>query len=240
LAGGVLEELHGGNFGNGFITAGLTKAANINGRLSGDGVVMGTARVAAAAVLGGTISQLTGGKFANGARTAGFAQLFNGNFNKLKNVFKSAITSQRRAAVKEAWDQEIALVKGTGQGSRAWSKPEIELLKQGIRPSSYQGHHINSVKDFPELAGDPRNIKFLTRSEHFLEHGFNWRNMTTGPLIDRTFGWAAVIGTALFQTLDRFDPTSWAEQAAIQACNNGDLVSCGSLQYFGTDTQRYY
>jgi hypothetical protein len=65
VTSGVLEEINGGNFGHGFLRAGLTEA--IGGRIDtgnfvGDGI--------AHAILGGTMSAATGGKFANGAVTA--------------------------------------------------------------------------------------------------------------------------------------------------------------------------
>ncbi|MBV7317615.1 RHS repeat-associated core domain-containing protein, partial [Shewanella sp. NIFS-20-20] len=80
LAGGVMSELQGGKFGHGFLSAGLTKALNVNdmvGTTQGGG--WDAARIVVAATIGGTISRITGGKFANGAITAGFAQMLNGN-----------------------------------------------------------------------------------------------------------------------------------------------------------------
>lgn len=81
VTGGVIADLQGGKFGHGFFSAGLTKAANVNGMIpDGAGELSwDIARVATAAVIGGTISEITGGKFANGATTAAFAQAFNGN-----------------------------------------------------------------------------------------------------------------------------------------------------------------
>ena len=77
LAGGILAELQGGQFGHGFLAAGLSKA--VMGRFSYKDVstpaVLG--RTAIAATVGGTISRITGGKFANGALTSAMAQLFN-------------------------------------------------------------------------------------------------------------------------------------------------------------------
>ncbi len=77
LAGGILAELQGGQFGHGFLAAGLSKA--VMGRFRYDDVstpaVLG--RTAIAATVGGTISRITGGKFANGALTSAMAQLFN-------------------------------------------------------------------------------------------------------------------------------------------------------------------
>jgi RHS repeat-associated protein len=96
LAGGVLSELQGGNFGHGFWSAGLTKAANVNGIIGMEqGLDMTALRVATAAVIGGTISQITGGKFANGATTAAFAQAFNGE--------KGAAQADRQNKIAAAW-----------------------------------------------------------------------------------------------------------------------------------------
>ncbi|NVJ60924.1 MAG: hypothetical protein HWE27_11070 [Gammaproteobacteria bacterium] len=79
IAGGISSELNGGKFGHGFVSAGLTKALNINYIVGGDDSAGWTAiRITSAAVIGGTISELTGGKFKNGAITAAYAQAFNG------------------------------------------------------------------------------------------------------------------------------------------------------------------
>lgn len=52
--------------------------------------------------------------------------------------------------------------------------------------SGYVGHHSNSVKGSPELAGEPENIKFVRGgAAHLEEHGGNFRNPTKGPLIRR-------------------------------------------------------
>lgn len=79
VAGGILSELQGGQFGHGFLSAGLTKALNVNNLIPGTESGKDILRTVTAAVIGGTISQISGGKFANGALTAGFAQAYNGN-----------------------------------------------------------------------------------------------------------------------------------------------------------------
>ena len=67
FVGGVISGLQGGNFGSGFLSAGVLALAvpginaNIDGRVG---------QVIAKALLGGTVSSLTGGKFANGAAMA--------------------------------------------------------------------------------------------------------------------------------------------------------------------------
>ncbi len=69
--GGVSSVLGGGKFGHGFISAGVTGAAGVNG------IPNVSARTAAAALVGGTVSRLTGGKFANGAVTGAMQSALN-------------------------------------------------------------------------------------------------------------------------------------------------------------------
>jgi hypothetical protein len=95
------------------------------------------------------------------------------------------LSSLRQAAVRDAWAQERQLVQETGQGTRNWTELEMEELRQNGKVSGYQGHHINSVSEYPNKARDPNNIRFLTPQEHFETHDFNWRNPTSGSLILR-------------------------------------------------------
>ncbi|WP_163839463.1 FG-GAP-like repeat-containing protein [Pseudoxanthomonas sacheonensis] len=63
LSGGIVEGMNGGDFGNGFLSAGLTTAFMPQvGFINND-----YARTAVGAIVGGSISKATGGKFANGA-----------------------------------------------------------------------------------------------------------------------------------------------------------------------------
>ncbi len=68
LIGGTLSAAQGGNFGSGFLAAGVGSLA---GSLSGQNFDPG--KMVAAAVLGGAASVLGGGKFANGAITGAFS-----------------------------------------------------------------------------------------------------------------------------------------------------------------------
>jgi len=97
-----------------------------------------------------------------------------------------SLTNLRTKAVAQAWRQEQRLVKQTGEGSRKWNKPQLRQLKRGEKISGYQGHHIRSVAKYPKYAGDPRNITFLTRSDHLRAHKNNFQNPTRGHLIDRS------------------------------------------------------
>lgn len=96
-----------------------------------------------------------------------------------KNVTR-VTNNMRSSAVRQAWKNEVSLVESTGKGTRAWTDIEIEELLTNGKVNGYVGHHMMSVKGYPELAGDPFNIQFLTRREHLLAHGGNWRNITHG------------------------------------------------------------
>ena len=97
-----------------------------------------------------------------------------------KSVNTQAVKSARSKAVRDAWKQEVDLVKATGKGSYRWTEEQIcELLSTG-RVKGYQGHHMKCVSKYPLLAGDPNNIQFLSRAEHLQAHRGNWRNPTHG------------------------------------------------------------
>lgn len=99
---------------------------------------------------------------------------------------KAEIEALRRASVKEAWKQEKALLEQTGRGTRPWTLNEQKQLLENGKVLKYNGHHINSVGKYPNMAGEPNNIKFLTRPEHLLEHGGKWTNPTSGPFLNRS------------------------------------------------------
>ena len=84
--------------------------------------------------------------------------------------------SDRTKAVRQAWKNERINVQAGGNGvSRHWTALEkTELLSTG-KIKGYQGHHMKSVRGYPQLASDPTNIQFLTRKEHLAAHGGNWK-----------------------------------------------------------------
>lgn len=84
--GGVMAKLQGGNFGNGFITAGFSAAASSaapggNGTGHSDAGAFAQGLVISALV-GGTTSKLSGGKFANGARSGAIIYALNSAMEK--------------------------------------------------------------------------------------------------------------------------------------------------------------
>lgn len=81
--------------------------------------------------------------------------------------------------------EEKALVERTGQGTRRWIEAEKKELLTTGKVEGYEGHHINSVKNNPDLADNPNNIKFVTPEEHLAEHNGSFHNQTSGDLITR-------------------------------------------------------
>ncbi len=103
---------------------------------------------------------------------------------KVADAAETVTQSTRSRVVREAWANEVELVRETGQGTRKWTQAEIDELLTTGKVKGYQGHHMKSVKGYPHLAGDPDNIQFLTRKEHLLAHGGNWRNITHGRYVE--------------------------------------------------------
>ena len=83
VVGGVVAEVGGGRFRDGFIAAASAQFAApwIDGLDSGNSGIS-PVRTTAAAVVGGTAAKLGGGKFANGAATAAFGRLFNDEMHR--------------------------------------------------------------------------------------------------------------------------------------------------------------
>ncbi|SKC85190.1 RHS repeat-associated core domain-containing protein [Ohtaekwangia koreensis] len=103
-----------------------------------------------------------------------------------KTISSTSTSYLRRLAVTRAWAQELELVKRLGRGTTNWTRKEmVELLKNG-QIKGVIGHHIKNVKNFPQHAGNPNNIKFVrSTGEHLKLHRGSWRNKTTGNFINR-------------------------------------------------------
>jgi hypothetical protein len=121
-AGGITEYVQGGNFGNGFIAAGLTAAAmpGLQGRAMPTRVVVG-------ALIGGTISEMTGGKFANGA---------------VSGAIQGAMAGSDERDLPES-DRELAgIAQDSYDPQRALSSQQLEAL--GLDPNMF----VNSDTGF--------------------------------------------------------------------------------------------
>ena len=93
--------------------------------------------------------------------------------------------SYRTRGVNLAWEYERFDVSMGGKGTREYTPEQIQELLETSKVRGMDGQHINSASSYPELQGNPDNIKMLTRDEHFAEHGYDWRNQTSGELIDK-------------------------------------------------------
>jgi RHS repeat-associated protein len=86
--GGIAAQLQGGNFGHGFVTAGVS--AFVGSAVGMADWVTGldlAPQVAVKTIVGGTLSEVSGGKFANGALSAGLAAAANMTVAALKSAF---------------------------------------------------------------------------------------------------------------------------------------------------------
>ena len=121
LTGGVLGVAQGGNFGSGFVSAGITKYSGsyIDAEFGGETLPEIATGTAASMVVGGTISELTGGKFSNGAKTAAFQYLFN---QKGKAFFKAGKAVSKWLSGRNLTVQQQNLLEMQ------------EMVERGVRP----------------------------------------------------------------------------------------------------------
>lgn len=136
VSGGVIESLQGGNFGSGFVAAGLT--AMFMPQLGG---YTAPVRTALGALIGGTISAATGGKFANGA---------------ISGAIQGAMAKRSTSTASEAKRAFKASINGTGDGTEGAPKHIAKLFRSG--PAGRQdglriaieenGYKINTGKIF--------------------------------------------------------------------------------------------
>ena len=94
VTGGVMSELTGGSFKEGFLSAAFAKG--FSGPIERHVPNYRSARVFAAAIVGGTASRLGGGTFANGAMTGAFSRLFNDELHReIEEVQKNPRPAKR-------------------------------------------------------------------------------------------------------------------------------------------------
>ncbi|MDD4212889.1 MAG: hypothetical protein PHY42_05800 [Bacilli bacterium] len=93
-------------------------------------------------------------------------------------------TAEANKAINDAWLREQQLVS-EGKGTRDWThKQQKDILERGKAYDDdgkvLEGHHMKNVATNPEYQGNPDNIQFLTRSEHYDAHGGNYQTSTNG------------------------------------------------------------
>jgi len=93
-------------------------------------------------------------------------------------------TSEADKAIRVAWENERQLVI-EGKGTRNWTPEQQQDIREKGKAydddrKAFQGHHMMSVKAYPEYQGEAENIQFLTRAEHILAHNGYTGNATNG------------------------------------------------------------
>lgn len=102
------------------------------------------------------------------------------SFSELSNEEKRRIANERQNAVRKAWRCESERIK-TGKGTREWTEEEQKQILERGSARGYEGHHMKSVSLYPQYAGEPRNIQFLTDEEHLYgAHNGSYHNTTNG------------------------------------------------------------
>lgn len=100
--------------------------------------------------------------------------------SEMSNEEKRKLANERQNAVRKAWKTEQERIK-LGKGTREWTTEEqLEIMERGSA-KGYEGHHMKSVSLYPQYAGDPNNIQFLSEEEHLYgAHGGSYHNLTNG------------------------------------------------------------
>jgi RHS repeat-associated protein len=143
VAGGVMQSLEGGKFGNGFLSAGFAEAASPGiDRIDPENPVgqsVSAERVVAASIVGGTANVLGGGKFANGAVTGAFSRAFN----------------------------EESLRQSTNDGgTSAWSPSYAQSGSETHPPSLYPDAVMNADADAAAMQGlNPSSARYTDQGE---------------------------------------------------------------------------
>lgn len=91
-------------------------------------------------------------------------------------------TAESIRAISIAWEEEYNRVL-KGKGTRDWTlEQQQDILARGKaydeNGKAFEGQHMRSVEKYPKYQGDPKNIQFLTRSEHLDAHDGSWTNHT--------------------------------------------------------------
>ena len=101
----------------------------------------------------------------------------------------SKIDSLRKKAVRLAKVKERERLS-RGYQTYNWTEEEAQLIINDKWPKGYEGHHMMSVSEYPEYAGDPENIQWIptpyrengkkNRTLHSQAHGGDFKNPTHG------------------------------------------------------------
>lgn len=151
----------------------------------------------------------------SGIKSHAAASLVNGGSkSKIKGTAKSDLDSERNKAISAAWKREKELVL-QGKGTRNWTvAQQHELLSTNPpRISGFEGQHMKDVSTYPEYAGDPNNIQWLTYEEHIIgAHKTKTTNSTNGFFDTETgelvpFKDGEKPSVPIIELTDKYDPS---------------------------------
>jgi RHS repeat-associated protein len=155
-AGGITEVLNGGNFGHGFLTAGVGALVGASPTLQGAHPGL---QVGSKAIVGGTLSAATGGKFANGAYSAAMAAIVHNaaarGAAQLKNYLKPAYAHIGEMHSLSA--EEAQLIHEKVMGLLA------EMGETGLE-------NVSFVNKYARVSRDGRVILYETYEEYLAGH----------------------------------------------------------------------
>lgn len=170
MTGGVLAVIQGGDFGSGFLAAGITKGfTNVQLAAGND-----FAGAMVAALIGGTVSELTGGKFANGASTAAFQFLFNAAASELairdrklianyRGLIKGQIDENKNAEImlragkfsvtvdsEGNWKSDLPGIDVSGSFADGMKELGFDMPGMTVTLSNFSANGFDSVLTFPD------------------------------------------------------------------------------------------
>ncbi len=120
------------------------------------------------------------GVLVHNAGLAKYRRRKNGQFAAKPGPKTEDLSSVRQSAVRKAWKEEQRRAKDGLKTSRRWELKQLKELKKTGKVKGFVGHHMKSVAKYRKLAGDPKNIQFLTQAQHLKAHRGNFRNPTHG------------------------------------------------------------
>lgn len=133
---------------------------------------------------------------------------------------KKRLNDLRQSAIKEAWIRERELVL-QGKGTRNWTVAQQAELIESKKVGGFEGHHMKNVKDYPQFAGDPNNIQFVSYTEHYFgAHDENFKNSTNGRLDTQTGVMHPFEGDELpqmpvIELTDKYEPSQYELTRAL-------------------------
>jgi hypothetical protein len=201
VTGGILDELQGGNFGHGFINAGVNKFLNTT--LATDNIAVDAV---VTALIGGSLAEVTGGDFANGALTAAMQYAFNGLVTAIGGVVSETVDAASggefdgamvAGAFKDGYDGEgkgvfwtvvedgltVIPFSKAGQGVVAATKGLVNAAR-GARASTPIGQWSTVAESMTARAASYQARISGRGGEAFVVNGVKFDGVRNGVLLD--------------------------------------------------------